>query len=87
MDKLIKDEELQTRRAFFKNAAKATLPILAVAALGGSLLTSCDPDSPNTPTPSGCGKSCSGSCEGSCSGGCDTSCAGSCFDNCAWYQN
>lgn len=77
MDKFIKDEELQTRRVFFKNAAKATLPILAVAALGSSLLTSCEPNSP-----SGCGKSCSGSCEGGCQDGCDTGCGGDCDRDC-----
>ena len=35
-------EELQSRREFFKSAAKAALPVLAIAVLGSPVLTSCD---------------------------------------------
>lgn len=78
--------ELQSRRQFFKKAAKATLPILAVAVLGPTLLTSCDPDDPdegnNYGSSSSCKNGCSGTCSNSCSGGCSSGCSGSCDSGC-----
>lgn len=38
-----KNDEVQSRRDFFKKAIKSTLPILAIMALP-SILTSCEPD-------------------------------------------
>jgi len=75
-----KNEELQSRREFFKNAAKSTLPILAVAAFGPALL-SCEKDDDDDDD-GGCKKGCSGSCEGSCAGGCGGGCSGDCDDGC-----
>lgn len=74
-----KNEEFQSRREFFKNAAKSTLPILAVAAFGPALL-SCEKDDDDDGD--GCKKGCSGSCEGSCAGGCGGGCSGDCDDGC-----
>ena len=71
-------EELQSRREFFKEAAKAALPVLGVVVFGTSLLTSCSERN----TPFGCGKSCSGSCSSSCSGSCENGCADNCADGC-----
>ena len=76
MDNNKKNEELQSRREFFKSAAKAALPVLAIAAFGTSMLTSCDGHNS-----SGC-SGCSGSCSKSCSGGCDGGCSGDCDDGC-----
>lgn len=70
MKKKKKNEELQSRREFFKNAAKGALPILAFTVLGSSLLTSCGDDDKN-----GCGKSCSGSCEEDCQTVCEAWCS------------
>ena len=86
MKKEMKNEDLQSRREFFKKAAKGALPILGaivlanapVIAKASSLGYSCD-------------NSCSNSCKGRCSGGCQTSCAidgcghtcaGNCRGNC-----
>lgn len=72
------NEELHSRREFFKKAAKKTLPMLAIVAFGQTLLNACDKDD----EPRGCGNACSGSCSNSCSGGCDGGCSGDCDDGC-----
>lgn len=69
------NNELQSRREFFKKAAKGALPILGFALLGGSLLSSCTPDDDNNDTQISC-SDCSGTCYGSCSGECHQSCSG-----------
>lgn len=77
-------EELQSRRDFFKKAAKAVLPIVGAVALSGLPLSSLakDTDNPETYCDWGCTNSSSGSCGRSCSYGCDGSCAGSCDGSC-----
>ncbi len=74
-----KKEELQSRREFFKSAAKAALPVIGAIALvnipslsvASELRSGCDY----------CEGSCSGFCEG-CKGGCDGTCKGGCEDSC-----
>ena len=44
MKKNGKNEELQSRREFFKKAAKGALPIFGAIVLGPSLITSCSKD-------------------------------------------
>ena len=88
-----KNEELQNRREFFKNAAKNALPILGAMVLAGSPLSAIAKDS----EPMGCNyncsggcNSCSGTCEwrcqndcsGSCKGGCKNSCRNTCYNSC-----
>ncbi|MBR7126236.1 MAG: Cys-Xaa-Xaa-Xaa repeat radical SAM target protein [Prevotella sp.] len=73
-----KNEELQSRREFFKKAAKSALPILGTAVLLGM---------PNVramagQTPMGCSWSCTGSCQGTCSGTCRTGCHATCYKGC-----
>lgn len=87
MTKKEKNEELQSRREFFKSAAKGALPILAFTMLGSSTLTSCGDDKPSTKTgsssnSSGCGSNCSGGCKSSCSGDCDGGCTNNCDSLC-----
>ena len=71
-----KKEELQSRRSFFKNAAKAALPILGAIALV------------NMPTIAKAAQSesgyctCSGNCSGACSGTCVSNCRVSCGNSC-----
>lgn len=84
MKKSEKNEELQSRREFFKNAAKGALPILAFSVLGSSFLMSCEKD--DDKSSSGCGKSCSGSCDGDCAGDCDDGCWTACISACVHYQ-
>ena len=72
MQKNKKNEELQSRREFFKKAAKGTLPIL------GAILLANMPMVMKAANPSGCT---AGRCSGTCSGGC-TSCTVTCGGNC-----
>ncbi|MCQ2307515.1 MAG: hypothetical protein MJ000_08130 [Bacteroidales bacterium] len=75
-----KKEEIQSRREFFKEAAKGALPILAFTMLGSTFLTSCKKDDDGHG--SGCGSKCTGSCESSCSGDCDGGCSNNCDSFC-----
>ena len=78
-------EELQTRREFFKKAAKSALPIFA-----GIVLSSI-PQLTNATSRiamgcelgcyGGCRMTCDKGCKG-CSGGCNTNCAVSCDKTC-----
>lgn len=79
MKKEFQNEDLQSRREFFKNAAKGALPILAFTVLGSTFLTACEKDDNES---SGCGKSCSGSCDSGCSNNCDGLCGGDCWHVC-----
>lgn len=72
-----KNEGLQSRREFFKNAAKGALPILAFTSLGLTILSSCKKDGDDI----GC-RDCSGSCSTGCTGTCRNSCSGTCDDDC-----
>ena len=83
-------EELQSRREFFKKAAKGVLPIVAAVTLAGIPSLSIASDK----TPSGCDY-CEGTCHNGCEdrctgcdgckGGCDGTCKGSCDDSCKGY--
>ena len=76
-------EKLQTRREFFKKAAKRALPILGVILLAGtpSIMKAADI------TPMDCNNSCKGSCAGGCNNGCYTSCAVGCKGGCHSSSN
>ena len=76
-----REEELQSRREFFKKAAKAALPILGAVVLSGA------PQILNAATtPNGCSYGCMGSCyskcANSCASLCTTGCTGSCQTGC-----
>lgn len=77
MKKNVKNEGLQSRREFFKKAAKGALPIL------GALVLSQIPSIAQAveESPSGC-KGCSTGCYSSCIGGCSNTCKGHCQFNC-----
>jgi CXXX repeat radical SAM target protein len=74
------NEEIQSRREFFKNAAKKALPILTAVALASSIPNvvnaSCD-GCKHT-----CSNTCSGTCSGSCKWDCQTTCKGTCSGSC-----
>lgn len=72
-----KNEELQSRREFFKKAAKGALPILGAIALANVPLLSSAADSQNGCSRYGCGV-CTSGCSGACKGGCYTTCSGGC---------
>ena len=72
------NEELQSRREFFKKAAKATLPMIAAVALASAPgIVNATEAAPSGCTRYGCGL-CTNSCEGCCKGGCYTTCSGGC---------
>lgn len=78
MEKKMNNEELQSRREFFKSAAKVALPVVAAAVMA------------NTPAivkasevEMGCKYGCTGvcytsACQGTCQGGCRFTCSGNC---------
>ena len=77
-----KSEETQSRREFFKSAAKAALPVV-----GALLLTHVVPTTALAATQCGgcsgaCVYTCEGTCNGTCTGSCDSSCKGTCEGSC-----
>ncbi len=85
MKKIENNEELKSRREFFKKAAKGVLPVLGTLVLAGT------PYVVNAVTkePMGCRYGCNGTCQG-CRGGCTNACRGcgslcrqSCSSGCA----
>jgi len=75
-----KNEELQSRREFFKKAAKAALPVIGAVVLSNlpssiqAAETGCSSD--------GCSYTCRTSCQRECKGycryGCKNTCSGTC---------
>ena len=81
MEKKIQNEELQSRREFFKKAAKGVLPILGAVALASApaivkatQATSCVDN---------CYAACMTGCVTTCKGYCKIQCADSCYSNCS----
>lgn len=70
------NEELQSRREFFKKAAKAALPVVGAVVMANLPTLNANAD-PMGCSRYGCGI-CTNSCTGGCSGGCDTTCSGGC---------
>lgn len=71
------NEELQSRREFFKKAAKATLPMIAAVALASAPAIV----NASEAAPMGCTGTCYGACYGGCKG-CSTTCTGTCSHSC-----
>lgn len=77
MDKKTQNEELQSRREFFKKAAKSALPILGAIVLANA------PAIVNAAEETmGCSNSCYRGCASTCSGRCQTTCNVSCTNHC-----
>ena len=87
MKKQNENEKLQSRREFFKQAAKKALPVIGAIALASSPIIAKAAEIEEAP--SGCDWGCSGGCQGSfgrsCSYGCSGSCAGTCSGACKGY--
>lgn len=74
-----KNEELKSRRDFFKKAAKSALPILGAVVLSSTPLIS-----KASETAMGCyGNGCMFNCDNSCKGGC-MGCKGTCTGGCEY---
>ena len=88
MNEKNKKEEIQSRREFFKKAAKATLPVLGAVVLSNIPFTEAKADYVNrltgecTGCSGSCQRSCSGSCQGNCQGDCQGNCKGGCDGTC-----
>lgn len=75
------NDNLQSRRSFFKNAAKAALPILGAIALANPVVSKaaraasmgCDDGCSYS-----CKTSCARECRGYCRYSCNTTCSGTC---------
>lgn len=78
MRKNQKDEELQSRRQFFKKAAKGVLPILGAIVLANAPVIAKAADEASMGCSGYCKEGCGTSCTGSCTGGCVNTCARSC---------
>lgn len=87
MDTKNPNEELQSRREFFKKAAKAALPVVGAVVLSSlpivksEAATGCTYACMNSCV-SGC-ESCKGGCEESCYRTCTNTCYGTCSGGCA----
>lgn len=72
------NEELQSRREFFKKAAKAALPVV------GAVVMASLPNVMQAAT--GCKTTCMGycvGCSGTCTGTCDGTCRSTCIGGCS----
>ena len=78
-------KELQSRREFFKTAAKKSLPLLGIV-VGLNMLAACEKDNENEGSSnsgsSGSGSGCNGSCTSKCSSSCTGGCSSGCKNNC-----
>lgn len=80
MEKKNHNEELQSRREFFKKAAKGALPILGAMVLAGNpLLSKAAEKSPMGCSSDGCSYTCNTSCARACRGTCNALCMNSCY--------
>lgn len=80
MEKKNQNEELQSRREFFKKAAKGVLPIVAFLAIAGNPIVAKAADAMGCKIDA-CTATCMGTCKGTCRG-CAHSCSGSCMRGC-----
>lgn len=74
-------EDLQSRREFFKSAAKATLPVLGAIVLANLPLVQ---SQAATGCSIGCKDGCYFECSGSCTNYCKDTCAETCDRSCKW---
>ena len=83
-----RNEELQSRREFFKSAAKVALPVIGAVLLSNAPAFAQVCRCTSLQAPSGphqgknCGYTCSGGCVGSCEGTCSATCRGECRNSC-----
>lgn len=77
-----KNEELKSRRDFFKKAAKSALPIIGAIVLSSPLSKAMATTDPAEGCQWGCSGSCWSSCQSTCRGACATGCTGTCTGGC-----
>jgi CXXX repeat radical SAM target protein len=77
------NEELQSRREFFKKAAKAALPVIGAVVVASLPIEKASGQN-YCYCAMNCYGSCSGSCHYTCEGGCKTTCEGQCRGTCIY---
>ena len=75
-----KNENLQSRREFFKKAAKGALPVLGAIVLANTPHLAKATEAMGC-TIDACTATCTGACKGTCRG-CAHSCSGTCMSGC-----
>lgn len=85
-EKETKQQELQSRRQFFKRAAKTALPILGAILLASTPLKTMASESgmANGRCTACSGSNCGITCRGICRDGCDGRCEGTCLGSCKY---
>lgn len=78
-----KNAEVQSRRDFFKKAAKAALPILGIAVLASNPVVAKAAETAMGCTRGTCSGGCTGGCDYTCQYHCYSTCKGVCADNCS----
>lgn len=81
MEEKKQNEELQSRREFFKKAAQTALPILGAVVLMSTPLVAQAASSTQSSC-AGCNNRCMNSCFNTCHGKCDKHCADNCNSSC-----
>ena len=76
------NNEGQSRREFFKKAAKSVLPILGAVILASTPIISKAVENEPMGCNYGCAGGCNTNCYGTCSGTCNYYCVNSCLTNC-----
>lgn len=74
------NDEIYSRRKFFKKAAGLTVPII-VATIVPQIFVSCEVDEPYDPFIPGNCKDCSSSCFSGCSSNCSSTCEGTSYSS------
>ena len=82
MKKNDKNEELQSRRQFFKKAAKGALPILGAIVLANTPILAKASNASTGCSSDGCSYTCRTSCARECRGTCNAVCRDSCYNDC-----
>ena len=85
MEKKDKNDEILSRRGFFKDAAKKALPILGAVALASMPIMTKAAETSTTGCNYGCSGGCTGcygTCTGTCSGTCEGTCKTTCYNQC-----
>lgn len=85
-----KNEELKSRRDFFRNAAKAALPILGAIVLTNPIVSNAAEITATScrSTCSGvCSSNCHYTCTGTCRTTCERTCSGTCEGTCKFSNN
>lgn len=77
----MKNEELKSRREFFKKAAQTALPILGAVVLMSTPVVAQAANASSTSC-AGCNNRCMNTCYTTCHGKCDKHCADNCSSNC-----